>query len=101
MNRSELLDHPQAPRFWRHEVSGVLERPITRFLKNGGLSADDILLIRAYLRQWIDSPLWDIDIDDDGRRDLAELRTLARLILTRRDIHQWIDKAVGLGMDPL
>lgn len=92
-----------APKYWQHESSGRLKGPISRYLNNESLSADDILCIRAYLRQWIDSRTWDMNPAATGEdmRVLAELRARARQIKNRLDIDQWVWAATEWGMDPL
>lgn len=96
-------DSPLAPKYWMHESSGALKGPVTRLINNAGLSADDILVIRAYLRQWIDSPVWDESPGSnyDSRRALADMRSRVRRITSRREIDEWIALAVDQGMDPL
>jgi hypothetical protein len=85
------------------ETSGELAPAITRYLEARPLFVRDIALIRAYLRQWIDSDVWDANPsqDDDGRMELSRLRKMARAITCQRDIEVWIAEAVGFGVDPL
>lgn len=45
-----LLDHPNAPKFWRRETSGELARIVTRYLDGYTLKEAEIYLMRAYLR---------------------------------------------------
>lgn len=94
---------PEMPKYWRYERGGLLGPAIERYLLDRPLSKDDVLLIRAYLRQWIDSPLWDMNpsADDGQRRELAQLRAKAKLINTRKDITGWLHDALNLGIDPL
>ena len=89
-----------------NETGGKLAPAIKRLIDDELLSDDDILLIRAYLRQWIDSPVWDMNPDGsaqsaEARRLLGELRIRARTIKNRLEIDQWIGVAVEFGMDPL
>lgn len=93
-------DHPQAPKYWMNETGGKLVPAIERYLKGTPADADDVNLIRAYLRQWIDSPVWN-DGDDQARDDLSELRRKVREIRTRLDIDQWLEAANDLAIDPL
>jgi hypothetical protein len=99
--QSRLSD--DTPKYWPNETSGKLQGPMTRYIGNQSLSADDILCIRAYLRQWIDSPAWDLNpaADNESRLELATLRTTARQIKSRQEINEWIAIATKLGMDPL
>jgi len=94
-------DHPQAPKYWMHEAGGKLVPAMKRYLDAYDPEPGDILLIRAYLKQWIDSPVWDGDIGDETRADLAGLRAEVRELRSSGDITMWLDQALGLGIDPL
>lgn len=93
---------PRAPHYWQHETSGVLRPAIGRLLDGAELAATDIVIIRAYFRQWVDSPVWDENphAGEDDRR-LANLRKAARDIASRADIRQWLRDALAMGIDPL
>ncbi|HEY1896722.1 MAG TPA: hypothetical protein VGG62_10640 [Terracidiphilus sp.] len=91
-----------APGYWMHERSGRLAPAVERYL-TGELQSADIALIRAYLRQWINSPVWDANpnLDAEGTRQLADMRSRAASIETREDIDAWLHTATDMGMDPL
>jgi hypothetical protein len=91
------------PGFWMYETSGVLAPVVKAYLEDRPLSEADIRILKAYLRQWIFSGVWDRNptMDDEGRRDLTRLRVAAALIRTRKDVDRWIDEAIGFGVDPL
>lgn len=97
------------PRFWRHEVGGKLAPSIERYLTNqtagGPFSDDDLLLVRAYLVQWIDAPCWNPESGDDdsggSAKELAELRRDCRALSSADQIHDWLMRALDLGIDPL
>jgi len=87
-----------------HEISGELAPAIMRYLDAAeSLSVRDIRLIRAYLVQWINSPVWDENpgLGDAGRAELQELRRAAARIDSRQGIDQWIEVATDWGIDPL
>jgi len=67
------------------------------------MTQSDIALMRAYLRQWIDSPVWDMNssMDTDAKLRLTALRAKAERIRTPKDVHDWIFEALGEGIDPL
>jgi hypothetical protein len=66
------------------------------------LTRFEISALRAYLREWIDSPAWDSPaMVADTRAQLQELRALATRIQSRRDIHEWRSSVTVTGMDPL
>jgi hypothetical protein len=88
-----------APDFWRDEVTGRLNRPVTRFLNREQLSTADIRLLAMYIQQWIDSPAWD-HADEEGKLALADLRLKAHQIVTREGLDRWVKQALNLGIDP-
>jgi hypothetical protein len=96
-------DNPLAPKYWINETGGELVPAIQRYMKREPLSGHDVYLIRAYLRQWIGSPVWLMNpgLTDEIRQQILDLRTRATNILTWKHIKEWIDKAIDLGMDPL
>jgi hypothetical protein len=74
-----------------------------RYLRNEILNARDIALIRAYLRQWIGSRVWDQNPHRNAG-SIKKLITLRRMIdeLTSVEkINRWISIAIDEGMDPL
>jgi len=94
---------PKPPAHWKDDAGEQLAPAITRYLKGERLSSHEIGVIRAYLVQWIDSPIWDQtkDMHDAGRAELAELRRAAVKITNRQAIDEWIEVATDWGMDPL
>jgi hypothetical protein len=94
-------DHPQAPKYWMHETGGQLGPAMERYLKGEPEKPDDVNLIRAYLRQWIDSPVWAGGVDDEGRVMLDELRADVDQIVSRLTLDMWLENASQLAIDPL
>jgi hypothetical protein len=95
---------PRAPKFWRHETGGLLAPAMERFLLHKRAKPGDTDLIRAYLQQWIDSPVWQMNpagSDYETHRALTELRQSAHSIHTRDDVRRWVAEALDLGIDPL
>ena len=97
------LSHPLAPRCWRDETLGALAAAIEHYLTYGAMTVRDVALIRAYLVQWIDSPVWDMNPDhsEESRRVLALLRSDARRIADAKCITAWLMRAMEQGIDPL
>jgi len=88
-------DHPDAPKYWMHESSGVLEPVVRAYLQGDELEAHQVDLMRAYLYQWVMAPVW-------GPSSILEaLRLRAAAIESRRDIDDAIEAMVEIGMDPL
>lgn len=94
---------PRAPKYWPYESSGRLAPAIGRYKTGAALSFDDVLLILAYARQWIQSPVWDANpaLDDAGRNELKWLRYNVGLFSKREDIEAWMRRAAAFGADPL
>lgn len=96
------FDDPKAPKYWMHETGGRLAPAMERYLRREPARWDDVLLIRAYLRQWIDSPVWDHpDGDAEVRAAVDELRRNVRGLRNRGDIDKWVADALDLAIDPL
>jgi len=81
-----------APGYWMNETSGVLRPVVEAYLDNEPMSAAQIAVMRAYLRQWC-----------AGFADpaVAELASLIDGIISRGTLRAWLDMADGLGIDPL
>lgn len=80
------------PGFWMHETSGVLAPVVTRYLKGDWLSHDQVVIIRAYLRQWMQGP-WIGEGIQALREEIDQLHT-------RSDIEQWVERASEFAIDP-
>lgn len=91
------------PLYWRDEVTGRLAAVIARYLREEPLSAADLQVMRVYLIQWIDAPVWDSNphLSAEGRLYLTELRQKARNLNTYREVEEWLDAATENGMDPI
>jgi hypothetical protein len=78
-----------------HETSGVLRPAVEAYLHGAEMTPRQIAAMRAYLRQWINAPGWRGPMIDP-------LRTRVEEIVTRRDIHDWLELAFETsGIDPL
>lgn len=87
-------DHPDAPKYWMYETSGVLAPAVEAYLNGAPMTMNQLGAMRAYLRQWINSPVWrgpEIDV----------LRVNINSIGTRDDIDRWLSQALQSGIDPL
>jgi hypothetical protein len=77
-----------------YETSGVLRPVILAYLEGANLSGEQMALMLAYLRQWIEHPDWvgpDIDL----------LRATVGSLRTRHDISRWLEVAERNCLDPL
>jgi hypothetical protein len=91
------------PGYWMYETSGVLRPVIEAYLAGGMLTEKDVATMRAYLRQWIESPIWDQNpyIGPEHREWLASLRAGIEELTCRTAIAVWLDRAALAGLDPL
>lgn len=81
------------PGFWMHETSGKLEPAIWALLEGDPLTEEQIPLIRAYLRQWMEG---------DWQGPMIEgLRASVDKLTTREAINTWLGVALKAGIDPL
>lgn len=83
------------PNYWMNESSGVLKPAVESYLRGGRLDQGQVRLMRAYLLQWVLSPVW------MGGDELEALQAGVRAIKTETDVRIVIEKAIDLGMDPL
>lgn|SRR5215467_2269136 len=94
---------PQAPKYWMYEQGDELKPAIVAYMNGERLTARQVAFIRAYLRQWIDSPAWDMNpaLDNEGRAELAVMRDRVRRIASESDISRSVSMMTTAGMDPL
>jgi hypothetical protein len=101
---SRTLLHPasaKAPKYWKYEAGGNLVPAMERYLALDALTVQDIALIVAYLRQWVDSPVWQMNPYATGFDNLDDLRSRTARARSKRDIDECVSLAIDLGMDPL
>lgn len=83
-----------APGYWMHETSGALRPAVEAYLRGADLAPEQIAALRAYLRQWIMTPVW-------HGEDIELLRRLVDHIESRPTIKAWLARAEQCGIDPL
>jgi hypothetical protein len=88
-------NHPDAPKYWLFETSGALVPVVRKYLESQALTDSEIAAMRAYLWQWVKSPVW----GPSGLLEALRLRVAA--IQTAEDINAALLAAEALGMDPL
>jgi len=93
----------EAPTSWQFQCAGDLRAAVLGYMTGGELTVRQVKLIAAYLRYWIDSPIWDKDPAMDRERHVAlgEMRECAAAIRTEADITECVLMMVNAGMDPL
>lgn len=83
-----------SPCYWQYETTGTLRPVIKAYLTGDEMTDEQIAAMRAYLRQWIEAPVWKGDVIEDLRQALDGL--------TSRDaIAAWLATAMDNGIDPL
>ena len=88
-------EHPDAPKYWRYETSGMLQPVVRMFINGARLLPADVKIMKAYLWQWVGSPVW----APSGTLEALRLRVAA--IETQEDLDGCVWAAVELNMDPL
>jgi hypothetical protein len=93
---------PDAPKYWLYETGGQLRAAVENYLHGRDMSVRDVSLMRAYLSQWVQSPVWANPFDDSGvNGELAKLRAAVGAIANAADISAWLHAALAWGIDPL
>ena len=82
------------PGYWMHESSGILRPAVEAYLTNEEMTAEDFAMMRAYLRQWVTRGAWFGD-------QVEVLKARIDRLVSREAIEDWLDDALGLGIDPL
>lgn len=88
-----------APGYWINETSGLLRPAVEAYLSGSEMTPGQIATMRAYLRQWINAPVW--DLNPYGSDALDGLRDGIDSLHSRAQIETWLDKALDVGIDPL
>lgn len=82
------------PFYWQNETSGVLRPAVEAYLRGGDMEQSQIVALRAYLRQWINAPVW-------VGPGVRALRIAIDGLTSRAAIAAWLEDAQAEGIDPL
>lgn len=95
-------EHPDAPKYWMNEAGGKLAPAVERYLRNETMTVEDCRLLVLYFQQWVNSPVWDanLDITPSGKKELDTLRRDVATARTLSDIDACTNLATDLGIDP-
>ncbi len=93
MPKGKNMRSPQVG-FWMNETSGVLRPAVEAYLNGEELTPEQIVILRAYLRQWMAGPWYPSPALDALRAGIDRL-------VDRRSIDDWLDVALEEGIDPL
>lgn len=92
-----MLDpsHPLAPKYWMWEQSGALVPIVKAYLDGKPLTLREVRIMRAYLLQWVSSPVW------GPSNELDALRARVSAIQTEDHVRAAIRAGLAIGIDPL
>lgn len=76
-----------------HETSGVLAPVVKKYLEGEELEQAEVVIMRAYLRQWVEGAFMGPDV--------TALRARAAAITTDAELRAWMADALNAGIDPL
>lgn len=81
----------------------MLRPAVEAYLGGGDLTEAELAALRAYCRQWVNSPVWDRNphAGAEERETLAMLRRLVDQISSRATLSAWLAAATDFGVDPL
>ncbi len=82
------------PGYWMNETSGVLRPAVEAYLNGQPMTSQQIGVMRAYLRQWMQGS-WEPD------KEVEKLRHAINVITTRETLSQWLEAALAIQIDPL
>lgn len=85
------------PGYWMREMSGAARKAVAAYF-HGCMTPEDIAVMRAYLRQWIMSPVWKVEGEDDP---IISLRERIDELTSREAFSSWLAAAASIGIDPL
>lgn len=88
------------PGYWRDETSGVVADAVKAYLGGGELTEHQTRIMRLYLGQCINAPIWDQN-PEGASPELAGLRDSIGSLTNRAQIARWINRALDIGIDPL
>lgn len=103
---SRTLPQPgaqDAPNYWTFETGGELRPAIERYICGEELTVRDLYLIKAYLKQWVDSPAWEANphLTPEGVAQLSLLRAKVSQARTAPQLVACVELAGEMGMNPL
>lgn len=99
------------PCYWMHEETGILQQAVNAYflpyrtvmvIPSIELAEKPLLYLRSYLVHWADAPCYKNNphaTDEDLGR-LKELIESAKRINSRKDIDEWLEQALEIGIDP-
>ncbi|MCS6883412.1 MAG: hypothetical protein RMK84_00805 [Oscillochloridaceae bacterium] len=85
---------PRPPRFWMNETTGRLADAVETYLRNDELTAEQMEILKIYLRQYIERAV--IADTADRRKLLEQVETLRRV----GDVERFADALSEAGLEP-
>lgn len=93
---------PRGPLRWQDDVTGKLPAAMLAFFEDKGLTSEQFSLVREYGEYYINAPCWDWNphLTEDGRQELVNLRSRIQIIGTKRELMDWVERCLDMGIDP-
>ena len=91
------IDPESLPKYWRDETSGVLEEAVHNFLSAEKLQPKNLERLKAYCAQWVGASCWQVE----DPFALERLREQIYKVGNKKELVDWLDRALLLGIDPL
>ena len=85
------------PMYWRDETSGVLEKAVHNFFSAEKLQPKNLEALKVYCAQWVNASCWEVE----NRLALERLREQIYKVGNKKELVDWLDRALLLGIDPL
>jgi hypothetical protein len=108
MDPRNYVDRPFAkgtPLNWRDDVTGTLPAVMMTFLeKRKETPSEQLQMVIAFLQYHIHAPCWlgePLNPDEETKEEILALRELSLTLKTFEDVHQYIHRAMDIGIDPL
>jgi hypothetical protein len=94
--QSTIATDPASPKHWWQTAPNAdkLRSTMKQYLEYGLLDADGVYEMKAYLRYWINAPIW------KDAEALQKLRDSVVHIENTDDIRAWLAEARRAGTDP-
>jgi hypothetical protein len=91
------------PLAWHNDTSGTMPAVMMDFFeRKKPLTPAQFELVREWGEYYLNAPAWDANphIDDEGRKELADLRKQIKEARTLQDIDAWVEACLDIGIDP-
>ncbi|MCL4296305.1 MAG: hypothetical protein KJ077_11275 [Anaerolineae bacterium] len=93
------------PLNWQDDVTGRLRAAVMDYL-NQKPTDEQLKLVIAFVQHHIHAPCWLEaspfgEVDEEMAAEIKALRELSLTLVSLKDVNQFINRAIGIGLDPL